>query len=377
MSDGGAADRDLGLMATALAAAAAADHRASPNPTVGAVLARPDGELIATGASHPVGGSHAEIEVLASAGPRARGATLYVTLEPCDHSGRTAPCTTAIMAAGVTRVVVAMEDPNPRVAGRGLRRLREAGITVEVGVAAEAAGRLHRMYTAWMTRRRPFVTLKFAASLDGRVATAAGQSRWITSPDARQLAHVLRRRHDAVLVGVGTVLADDPELTVRLPDQPSARQPLRVVLDGALRTPPGARLLAAARHDGPRPLIATAPDPDRGRAAALERAGARVVALAAEDGRVGLGPLLDHLGQAEISSLLVEGGPTVHGAFRDGGVVDGVVALLSPRILGGAHALGAVAGRGVAALEEAPLLEEVEVTRAGSDVVVSGYCATR
>jgi diaminohydroxyphosphoribosylaminopyrimidine deaminase/5-amino-6-(5-phosphoribosylamino)uracil reductase len=370
-------DRDRELMATALATAAAADHRASPNPTVGAVLAGPGGGLLAAAASQPVGGPHAEVEVVRLAAGRTRGATLYVTLEPCDHQGRTPPCTGAIVAAGITRVVVAMEDPNPVVSGRGVQRLREAGLTVEVGLAAGAAQQLHRMYLMWARRARPFVTLKFAASLDGRVASANGDSRWITSPAARHHAHLLRRRHDAILVGIGTILADDPELTTRLPDPAETRQPLRVVLDSRLRTPPGARVLRPAAGGARATVIATAPDPDPGRLRVLESAGAEVLPVLQKNGRVDLVVLLAVLGGRGISSLLVEGGPTVHGAFRDAGLGDGVVALLAPRLLGGTASPAAVGGHGAATLAEAPVLVDVEVARAGVDVVVSGYSEVR
>ncbi len=361
-------------MELALTTAAAADHRASPNPTVGAVLATAEGTVIATGASRPVGGAHAEVEVLAAAGDRARGATLYVTLEPCSHTGRTPPCADAVVAAGVARVVAAMEDPNPLVRGQGAQRLREAGIEVEVGLMAEGARRLHRIFATWVTRRTPFVTLKFAASLDGRVATAGGQSQWITGTESRRLAHLLRHRHDAVLVGSGTVLADDPELTTRLDGHAGARQARRVVLDSTLRTPPGARLLSGSAAGAGPVLVVTCAGAEADRARALEAAGAEVLELPGRDGRVDLVALLDHLGATEVSSVLVEGGPTVHGAFHDAGLVDGVVALLSPRLIGGTAAPAAVGGRGVESLAAAHLLDEVEVARAGGDVVVTGYC---
>lgn len=367
------ANRDGDLMAAALAVATEADHRASPNPTVGAVLVGSGGDVLATAATEPVGGSHAESQVIRRSGENARGATLYVTIEPCDHHGRTPPCTAAIIAAGVGRVVVAIQDPNPLTRGRGVERLRLAGIAVDVGVQAATAARLHRMFLTWMTMGRPFVTLKFAASLDGRVATAGGESRWITSTAARHHAHLLRHRHDAILVGVGTVLADDPELTTRLPGRPDARQPLRVVLDSHLRTPLHARVLARAAGCVMPALIVTAPDPDATRARALEAAGAEILSVPTEDGRLHLPLLLDHLSRREVSSVLVEGGPTVHGAFRDAGLVDGVVALLAPRLLGGADALAAVGGKGAKTLADAPLFSDVEVTHAGGDVVVEAY----
>jgi diaminohydroxyphosphoribosylaminopyrimidine deaminase/5-amino-6-(5-phosphoribosylamino)uracil reductase len=267
-----------------------------------------------------------------------------------------------------------MQDPNPLTRGRGIRRLQQAGIAVDLGVQAAAAVRLHRMFLTWMTRGRPFVTLKFAASLDGRVVTAGGQARWISSPEARRVAHQLRGRHDAVLVGVGTVLADDPELTTRLGDRPDARQPLRVVLDSRLRTSPDARVLARAAggRDAPA-LIVTGPEADAARVRALEAAGAQILPIPRDERHLHLRALLDHLSRLDISSLLVEGGPTVHGSFRDAGLVDGVVALLSPRLLGGDQALSAVGGQGAKTLADASLFADVEVTRAGVDVVVAAY----
>ena len=323
-------------MAQAIQLAAKADFWTSPNPMVGAILVTSDGAVAGEGFHRRAGAPHAEVVALEAAGPAARGGTLYVSLEPCSHLGRTPPCVDAIVAAGVRRVVVAMEDPDRRVAGGGLRTLRDAGLDVKVGPLEEEARRLNEFYVKHRTTGRPFVSAKFAASLDGKIATRTGDSKWITGEEARAHAHVLRHRHDAVLVGVGTVLQDDPELSARFP---GARQPLRVVLDSRGRTPADARL----------------------------RTGPHLV----DDGR-DLPGLLDRLGGMDVLSLLVEGGARVHGSFFDQRLVDRVYAYLSPTIIGGGQAPAAVAGAGAARMAEAVRLALVEAIPLGTDLMVSG-----
>jgi diaminohydroxyphosphoribosylaminopyrimidine deaminase / 5-amino-6-(5-phosphoribosylamino)uracil reductase len=358
---------DGGLMDLALAEAASADHATSPNPMVGAVLAR-DGEVISVGHHERAGEPHAEANALQSAGAAARGADLFVTLEPCTVHGRTPPCVDAVIAAGPARVVIAMIDPNPVVAGGGAAALQAAGIGVEVGLRGAEAERLNRFYLTHMRTGLPFVTAKFAASLDGRIATRTGESRWISSAASRSLAHRLRERHDAVLVGAGTVLSDDPALNVRIDG--ATRQPLRVVVDSTLRMPASARMLTSG--GGP-VLIATTDAAAPDRQAELEHAGAEVLMLPARDGRVDLAELLRALGARRVISVLAEGGAEVLGSLRDAGLIDGVVAVIAPRLIGGARALAAIGGEGAAHLSDTLDLTEVEVEELGGDLIVTGY----
>jgi diaminohydroxyphosphoribosylaminopyrimidine deaminase / 5-amino-6-(5-phosphoribosylamino)uracil reductase len=347
-------------MSLALELAAQAQGRTTPNPMVGCVIVR-DGRVIAAARHEHAGDPHAEPQALDAAQGRARGATLYVTLEPCAHEGRTPPCTPAIVTAGISRCVIAMRDPNPGVAGGGVEILRAAGIDVEVGVMEDSARRLNEAWITHVTTRRPFVTAKFAASLDGRIATANGLSRWITSEEARSLAHQLRSAHDGVLVGIGTVLVDDPALDARFP---GARQPIKIILDTHLRTPLTARCLAGSTC-----LVATGPNVnDSGLDAEILRLDVN------DDAVVSLPALLDELGRRDMISVLVEGGATVLGGFFDAGLVNKVVCMLAPRIIGGSTSLGAVGGRGVDSLVDTGLLRDVAVDRVGRDIVVTGYC---
>jgi diaminohydroxyphosphoribosylaminopyrimidine deaminase/5-amino-6-(5-phosphoribosylamino)uracil reductase len=363
------ADYDAALMDRALAEAARAEFATSPNPMVGAVVAR-DGEVITVGHHARAGMAHAEVVALEAAGAAARDADLYVTLEPCTVQGRTPPCVDAVIAAGPRRVIVAMTDPNPAVSGLGVTVLERAGIRVELGIGAEAAARLNRFYVTFMRTGRPFVTAKFAASLDGRIATRTGESRWISSVEARELAHRLRYRHDAVLVGATTVAADNPALTVRLAGE-QHRQPLRVVVDSTLRTPASAQLFAPGASPV---LVATTAAASTERTAALEAAGAEILVLPAVRGRVDLGALLDILGHRQVLSVLAEGGAELLGSLRDANLIDSVVAILAPRIIGGTGATSAIAGAGAASLLEAKPLVDVEIEQAGGDLIVTGYC---
>ena len=356
-------------MQRALALAQEALGSTRPNPTVGAVLVV-DGGIVGEGVTQPPGQAHAEIMALRQAGERARGASLYVTLEPCCYEGRTPPCTTALMGAGVAQVHMAMLDPNPLVAGQGRAQLEAGGIRTSVGEGEEEARPLYEAHARYMTTGLPFVIAKFAMSLDGKIATVTGHSQWITGEEARRYSNRLRGMYDSVMAGIGTVVADDPLLTYRDAEgAPHERQPLRIVVDSQGRTPISTRLLAQPG----RTLIATA-RAAADRVATLEEAGAEVVALPGEDGRVDLPSLLRFLGQQEITSVIVEGGSTLLGSLFDHRLVDKVLAFIAPVILGGGGAPSPVAGMGVRSMEEALALENPTVERLGGDVLMAGYC---
>lgn len=353
-------------MREALRLAENARGRTSPNPLVGAVIVR-ENRIVAVGWHRQAGTEHAEIHALRMAGELAKGATLYVTLEPCAHDGRTGPCAKAVIEAGIRRVVAAMEDPNPVVSGRGMAMLRDAGIEVRCGVLEEEARRQNEVFMKWVTTKTPFVWMKMAMSLDGRIATVGGESQWITGEEARRRGHAMRDEMDGILVGVGTVLADDPQLTTRCPSD--GRDPCRIVLDSHARTPLTARLL----RDGAAPtLIAVTEAAPKRRVDALREMGAELLSCGAGP-RVDLSQLLSQLGQREICSLLVEGGGTVHFSFLAEGLTDKVTAFLAPKILGGRTALGAVAGEGFFHLKDAVTLTELQVERLGDDLVLTGY----
>ncbi len=341
----------------------------SPNPMVGAVVVA-GGQIVGRGYHPRLGEPHAEVFALREAGPRARGATLYVTLEPCAHWGRTPPCTEAIIGAGIRRVVAAMIDPDRRMEGRGLRRLAEAGLMTDVGVAEVHARRINEAYVKHRTLGMPFVIAKWAMTLDGRIATRSGESRWISGEASRAAVHEVRAACDAILVGVGTVLRDNPALTART--AAARRNPVRVVLDSTLRMPLDARVLA---RDGTPVLVATTPRAHPEVKAQLEAMGVHVVTVGASDGRVDLAALLQELGRRGVLSVLVEGGGAVLGAFADARLIDKVMVFIAPLLIGGPAPMP-LAGRGVDRLVDAARLARTEVRRLDGDVVVEGYVAT-
>ncbi|MCC7540136.1 MAG: bifunctional diaminohydroxyphosphoribosylaminopyrimidine deaminase/5-amino-6-(5-phosphoribosylamino)uracil reductase RibD [Deltaproteobacteria bacterium] len=346
--------------------------RPSPNPHVGAVVADPTRAVVGCGHHERAGLAHAEVAALAEAGERARGGTLYVTLEPCCHHGRTGPCTDAIIAAGIRRVVIGCRDPNPRVDGRGIELLRAAGVAVDLasGALAERAHARVEDFAKHITRGLPGVTLKAAVTLDGRIATRTGDSRWITSEPARRLAHRLRDRHDAVLVGVGTVLADDPELTVRMVSPRPGACPLRVVLDTHLRTPSDAKLVTGASEAAPVVIVHACGSDDA--AARLARPGLTIVRVEPGSGGVHVEQALRSLASMGIVSLLVEGGGEVHASFLEGGWADRLALFLAPSIVGGREARPFVGGRGAERMGEAFRVERARLRRVGDDWILRG-----
>jgi diaminohydroxyphosphoribosylaminopyrimidine deaminase/5-amino-6-(5-phosphoribosylamino)uracil reductase len=356
---------DAAFMRRALDLAERGRGRTSPNPLVGAVVVR-EGRVVGEGAHLVAGGAHAEIEALTAAGAAARGATLYVTLEPCNHHGRTPPCAPVVQAAGIARVVAALTDPNPAVAGGGAARLRAAGVAVEVGLLAGEAERQNQAWLTAMRERRPHVTLKAAATLDGRIADVHGTSQWITGEAARAHAHRLRAQADAIVVGITTALRDDPALTVRL-GTPWPREPYRVVLDTHARLGADATVIHAATPA--RALVAVGEGAPAARVAALRAAGASVLACPTRDGRLDPAALLAQLFEREVRAVLVEGGGETHAAFLDAGLVDRVALFLAPLLLGGRAAPGVVGGAG-RELKSALRLGPVAVTPLGADLLL-------
>jgi diaminohydroxyphosphoribosylaminopyrimidine deaminase/5-amino-6-(5-phosphoribosylamino)uracil reductase len=350
---------DADYMRQALALARRGLGRTSPNPPVGAVVVA-GGRVVGRGWHRRAGAAHGEAAALRDAGPRARGATLYVTLEPCNHHGRTGPCTEAILAAGVRRVVFGARDPNPHVRGGGPARLRRAGLEVVGGVERAACEELIAAFTSLVRRRRPLVTLKLAATLDGRIATRSGDARWISGAPARRLVHQWRDEMDAVMVGIGTVLADDPQLTCR---RRGGRDPLRVIVDSRLRIPLSAVVLT--KEAAPATVVATVVSTGR-KLAALRARGATVLSLPGRGGRVSLRRLLQALGQRGIASVLLEGGATLAAAALREGLVDRLALFLAPRLIGG-DGRPMLASLGVRDLADAPRLRLLGAERVGDD----------
>ena len=353
---------DLRWMGRALELAGRGAGLTSPNPVVGAVLVGA-GRAVGEGFHARAGGAHAEAEALEQAGAAARGATLYVTLEPCNHTGRTPPCVEAIATAGVRRLVAATRDPNPRVPGGGAVALSRAGVEVTLGCREPEAIALNRVFITAARRGRPHVTLKWAATLDGATADVRRGSRWITGSEARLEAHRMRSRADAVVVGIGTALADDPALDVRL-GGPWPREPLRVVVDSRARLPVTARLIGAGKPERALVAVTDAADPER--LESLETRGVTVLRCKSQEGQVDVSDLVSRLGALAVGGILVEGGGKLAWAFLEAGLVDRVVAFTAPMLLGGAAAPRAVGGAGLL-LPEAVRLEGIGVRPVGTD----------
>ena len=340
--------------------------RTSPNPMVGAVLVR-GGKIIATGFHRIAGEDHAEIVALKRVGSKAKGATLYINLEPCSHYGRTPPCSRALIRAGVKEVVAGMMDPNPLVGGRGFRELKRAGIKVRVGLLEEECRTLNEAFIKYVTRRLPFVTLKLAASLDGKIAVVTGDARWISSETSRRMVHKLRNQVDAIVAGVGTVLADDPQLTCRVPN---GRNPWRVILDSRLRIPLAASLLR--QTDPERSIIVTSDRSSRQRVRAIESLGAQVWRLRLRRGKIPWTAILRKLAAKDVLSVMIEGGATTAAWALREKAVDKIMLFYGPIILGGDGRV-MIDALGVKRVGQALRVQRTRVRKSGTDTLVSGY----
>jgi diaminohydroxyphosphoribosylaminopyrimidine deaminase/5-amino-6-(5-phosphoribosylamino)uracil reductase len=338
-----------------------------PNPLVGSVIVR-DSQLVGEGWHQRYGQAHAEVVALAAAGEAARDATLYVTLEPCCHHGKTPPCTDAVLRAGIVRVVAAMADPFPQVAGKGAEQLRTAGIAVEFGLCEAEARRLNAPYLKLLATGQPYVHAKWAMTLDGKIATRSGDSKWISNEASRRRVHELRGRMDAILVGIGTALADDPQLTAR-PAGPRAA--VRIVLDSHLRLPTSSFLAQTARQTPT--LLATTADASTDRAAGLEGRGCEILRLPSANGRPSITALLAELGRRRFTNLLVEGGSAVLGGFLDAGAIDEAHVFVAPRLAGGADARTPIGGRGVEKIADALTFPEWRVETIDGDVLLHAW----
>lgn len=362
------------FMESAVSLARLAMGYTSPNPAVGAVVVK-DGLVVGMGYTQPAGFEHAEVMALRQARGEARGATMYVTLEPCPHYGRTPPCTQAIIDAGILEVHIALLDPNPVVSGRGVRRLNEAGLKTQVGMCQQKAQEINEAYIKHITTGLPFVVAKFAMSLDGKIATKTGDSKWITREETRKYAHALRHTADAIMVGVNTIVADNPRLTAKGCGGRGGiekRQPLRLVVDSKGKVPLNAHIFEPPGEV----LLAVAAPFDSAKKEKLTQAGAEVVELPARGGSVDIVELLKLLGKREIVTVLVEGGGKLLGSLFDHHLVDKVLAFISPVIIGGREAVS-VGGDGVDSMTQALRLSQVDIKSFGDDILVSGYVEKR
>ncbi len=359
---------NIDYMALALEQANLALGKASPNPAVGAIIVK-DGVIVGMGYTQPPGSDHAEIMALKQAGEQAKGATLYVTLEPCCHQGRTGPCTEAIIVAGIIEVHMALLDQNPLVCGGGMKRLEQAGIKVIIGEYENEARKLNEGFFKYITTGVPFVIAKYAMSLDGKIATRSGDSRWISNEECRQYVHKMRRIVDAVMIGINTVIIDDPHLTARDGDKPMGKQPVRIIVDSKGRVPSEARVF----NQPGRTIIAVADSLNGTRVKQLQKSGVDVIRVSTQNGLIVLSDLLIELGKRQITTVLVEGGSALLGSLVDRRLIDKVMVFIAPLIIGGAEAKSAVGGAGVEAVASAMRLKDVTIDMFGDNILVSGY----
>ncbi|MFO7818705.1 MAG: bifunctional diaminohydroxyphosphoribosylaminopyrimidine deaminase/5-amino-6-(5-phosphoribosylamino)uracil reductase RibD [Halanaerobacter sp.] len=358
---------DKEYMQRALDLAQQAKGDTSPNPLVGAVIVK-DGQIIGQGYHHQAGENHAEINALEDAGGDVVGATMYLNLEPCTHFGKTPPCSDAVIEAGLDKVVIAMKDPNPKISGAGVKRLRQAGLEVKVGLLEEKAKELNEAFIKYITTDKPFVILKNAITLDGKIATKTGDAKWISGSKSREIVHQLRDQVDAILVGIGTVLSDNPRLTTRLSDGGS--DPLRVILDSQLRIPLDANLINQSSEAVT--MVVTTKNSDKTKQEKLREQGVEILELGTTRG-IDLESLLEKLGEEEITTLLVEGGSEVNASFWEQQLVDKLYYFIAPKIIGGRDAVSVVGGAGVESVKDGVKIVNREIKEVGEDILIVGY----
>ncbi|MGD9105750.1 MAG: bifunctional diaminohydroxyphosphoribosylaminopyrimidine deaminase/5-amino-6-(5-phosphoribosylamino)uracil reductase RibD [Desulfobacterales bacterium] len=365
--------QDEYFMKMALDLAKKGEGFTSPNPMVGAIIVK-EGKVVGKGYHHAAGKAHAEVNAIDDAGALAQGATLYITLEPCNHKGRTPPCTEKILSAGIKRVVVAMHDPNPDVKGGGIDYLKRRGITVKTGVCEEQASRLNEIFIKYVKTNRPFTIIKCAATLDGRIATRTGDSRWVTGEESRKFVHRLRHAVDAIMVGINTVEKDDPCLTTRLESStgsPKGLDPVRIVLDTHLKIVEEAKLLRLDSDSDT--IIITGQSVAEDKKARIEQLGAKIIESPVNDGMIDLDILMDRLGALGITSLLIEGGSRVIASALSAGIVEKIFFFFAPKILGGDDGVPICKGRGADLMMNCIPVTDVFVRQFGNDVMIQGY----
>lgn len=353
---------DQYYMQLAIDLAKSASGQTSPNPVVGAVVAK-NNQIVGMGAHLKAGEAHAEVHAIKMAGEKAEGATIYVTLEPCSHFGKTPPCADLVIQSGIKRVVVATTDPNPQVAGRGIKKMQEAGIDVEVGLLKREADSLNKVFYHYIQTGEPYVTLKSATSLDGKIATSEGHSKWITSEAAREDVHYFRHQHDAILVGVNTVIKDNPSLTTRL--HGGGKNPIRIILDTHLRTPMEA--IVVTDHEAETWII-TGSEVDKPKMETMESKGIKVIPM--NHPNIKIKEMLQAVGKLGVTSIYVEGGAEVHGSFLQEKAFQQIITYIAPKIIGGRHAPSSFGGGGITTMDEALSLEILDVTKIGPDIRV-------
>ena len=366
-------DADDRFMWMALDLARQGRGRTSPNPMVGAVVVQ-DSEVVGTGYHQAAGMPHAETVALNKAGEKAKGATLYVNIEPCSHHGRTGPCTEAIIKAGISRVVAGMQDPNPLISGRGFARLSEAGIKVNKGILEQKARRLNEAFIKYITTGLPFVAIKVAMSMDGKIGTMAGDSHWITGEKSRQFVHRLRDNSDAIMVGIETVLIDDPRLTTRI-EGGGGKDPLRVIVDSTARLPIDARVIEST--SSARTIVAVTDQAPEEKCRILEEKGVEIITVPAKNGRVDVVELMKKLAERELTIVLVEGGGTLNYSLLENKIVDKLFVFIAPKIIGGRRSPTPFSGSGIESLKDAWFVEDIEMKQFDQDLLLIGYPVLR